>query len=80
MKEHRRYLAHQSVNSRTKSTTSGHVDLSPSAAWPQRRGVSGMRAISLGGDRTGTGVFLPRSVDRTSPVTAQTRNKPSKFF
>ncbi|XP_056862871.1 uncharacterized protein LOC130510509 isoform X2 [Raphanus sativus] len=77
MKEHRRYLAQQSVDSRTKSTTPVHVDLSPSAAWPQRRGVSGMRAVSLGGDRTGTGVFLPRSVDRTSPVTAQTRNKPS---
>ncbi|KAG2325767.1 hypothetical protein Bca4012_040260 [Brassica carinata] len=70
MKHHHRQLAQQRVvNHRTKSTA--RVDLSPSA-WPQRRDVSDMRAVFLG-DRTGkrgstgTGVFLPRSVDQTSP-------------
>ncbi|KAL0867204.1 hypothetical protein Bca101_046322 [Brassica carinata] len=68
--KHHRQLAQQRVNHhRIKSTA--RVDLSPSA-WPQRRDGSGMRAVFLG-DRTGkrgstgTGVFLPRSVDLTSP-------------
>ncbi|KAL0714358.1 hypothetical protein Bca4012_021337 [Brassica carinata] len=60
----------------------GHVDLSRSA-WsnqPQSRDGSGMRAVFLGGGRTGkprstgTGVFLPRSVNHT----LETREKPSK--
>ncbi|CAF2267727.1 hypothetical protein YC2023_044710 [Brassica napus] len=74
MKYHRQ-LAQQRVNNHS------HVDLSPSA-WctqPQRRDVSRMRADYFLGDRTGirgstgTGVFLPRS-----PVTAQTRKKPTR--
>ncbi|KAF8117345.1 hypothetical protein N665_0011s0067 [Sinapis alba] len=81
MMKHHRQLAQQRVNNHTKSTV--HVDLSPSA-WPPplRRDGSGMRAVFLG-DRTGkrgstgTGVFLPRRVDQTSPVTGETRKKPT---
>lgn len=72
--KYNRQLAQQRVNNHIKS--SGHMDLSPSA-WctqPQRRAVSlGDRTGKRGS--TGTGVFLPRS-----PVTAQTRKKPSKFY
>ncbi|KAJ0245693.1 TIP41-like protein [Hirschfeldia incana] len=81
MKYHRQ-LAQQRVNNHSKRT--GLVDFSPSA-WPQSRDVSGMRPVFLGdctGKRgsTGTGVFLPRSVDQTSPVTTDTRRmrKPTR--
>ncbi|CAN7014964.1 unnamed protein product [Brassica oleracea var. botrytis] len=69
--KYNRQLEQQRVNNHIKS--SGHMDLSPSA-WctqPQRRAVSlGDRTGKRGS--TGTGVFLPRS-----PVTAQTRKKPT---
>lgn len=76
MKHHHRQLAQQRVNSHIKSTA--RVGLSPSA-WPQRRAVFlGDRTGKRGS--TGTGVFLPRRVDQTSPVTAEAHKKPSKFY
>ncbi|CAH8311094.1 unnamed protein product [Eruca vesicaria subsp. sativa] len=70
--KHHRQLAQQRVNN-NHIKGSGHVDLAPSA-WPQRRSVFlGDRTGKRGS--TGTGVFLPRSVNQTSPVTAETRQK-----
>uniref|UniRef100_A0A1J3CZZ9 TIP41-like protein n=1 Tax=Noccaea caerulescens TaxID=107243 RepID=A0A1J3CZZ9_NOCCA len=81
MKHHRQLL-----QSRCKITSNknggGPVGLSPSAWSNQlpRRDGSGMRAVFLGdhaGKRgsTGTGVFLPRSVNHTSSATAETLKK-----
>lgn len=89
MKHHRQF-AQQSRGVRVNSNKNvGPVDLS-SSAWSnqllRRDGGSGMRAVFLGdhaGKRgsTGTGVFLPQRFNHsTSPVTAETRKKPSKFL
>ncbi|VVB05607.1 unnamed protein product [Arabis nemorensis] len=81
------YQKLQAIQSRAGLKNGGHVDLS-SLAWsnqlPRRDiGGSSMRAVFLG-DRTGksgstgTGVFLPQRFNNiTSPVTAETRKKPT---
>lgn len=81
--KHHRQLVHQSRGVIVNGNKNvGPVDLS-SSAWSNqlpRREV--MRAVFIG-DRTGkrgstgTGVFLPRSVNHTSRT--ETREKPSKF-
>ena len=81
--KHRRQLVPQNRGVRVNGNKNvGPVDLS-SSAWSNqfpRRDV--MRAVFIGdhtGKRgsTGTGVFLPRSVNHTSRT--ETREKPSKF-
>ncbi|ESQ45083.1 hypothetical protein EUTSA_v10010478mg [Eutrema salsugineum] len=80
MRNHRQ-MVQQSRGLRVDNNKSvAPVELS-SSAWsnqPPRRDGSGMRAVFLGkSGSTGTGVFLPRRVNRSSPVTAKTHEKPT---
>ncbi|CAA7046210.1 unnamed protein product [Microthlaspi erraticum] len=82
MMKHHRQLLQSRCKIISNKNGGGPVGLSPSAWANQlpRRDGSGMRAVFLGGHAgkrgsTGTGVFLPRSVNHTSPATSEKLNK-----